>query len=194
LPTGDIVHSFAFQNIKLWEIPSEVLMQQKLSGLLPLLPLTREGKKREMVEQMISGLQLADKQDLLPLGYAFSALVFEQEIDQQWLKERFLSMEDILEESWAYREMVQKGLAKGLEQGLQKGLAKGLEQGLKQELQTLRTTLIRFVETHFPEQVPLAKQQVELTTTSAQLQQMLDELFVARTDNEVMKILLDLPK
>jgi hypothetical protein len=186
LPTGFTVHCFFFENIKLWEIPPEVLKQKNLPGLLPLLPLTKDGDRREVVEDMIESLQQAGKADLLPLGYALSALIFKGEGEEQWLKERFTIMEDILEESWAYQEMVQKGMVKGLEQGV--------KQGLQQGLQALRTTLIRFVETHFPDQVSLAKQQAGLLTTQAQLQEMLDKLFVARTGDEARKMLLDLPQ
>ena len=57
LPSGEIIHHFVFQNIKLWEIPPEVLLQQNLPGLLPLLPLTRGGNRREVVEQMFQSLE-----------------------------------------------------------------------------------------------------------------------------------------
>jgi len=150
----------------------------------------KEGKRREVVEDMIESLQQAGKADLLPLGYALSALIFKGEDEEQWLKERFTIMEDILEDSWAYQEMVQKGVAKGLKQGLERGTKRGLQRGL----QVLRTTLIRFVETHFPDQVVLAKQQAKLLTTQEQVQEMLDKLFVARTGDEAREMLLNLPK
>ena len=38
--------------------------------------------------------------------------------------------------------------------------------------------------------MPLARQQVALATTSQQLQEMLDKLFVAHADNEAKAILL----
>jgi hypothetical protein len=180
-PTGLTVHRFHFQNIKLWETPPEVLKEQKLPGLLPLLPLTKGGKSREVVEEMIECLQQSGKIDLLPLAYVFSAYTFDNGNEQQWLKERFEKMKDMLEENWAYREMVQWAETKALKQGLEQGL------------QALHTTLIRFVETHFPEQLSLAKQQVELTTTPSQVQEMLDKLFVARANEDVRNILLALP-
>jgi flagellar biosynthesis/type III secretory pathway protein FliH len=154
------------------------------------LPLTQEGKRLEVVEEAIQSLQQAGKDDLLPLLYAWSALIFNQGTEQQWLRERFKMMEDILEDSWAYQEMVQKGMNKGLEQGLQQGL----QQGLMKEMQALSAALIRFVETHFPDQLTLAKQQVELMTNSLQVQEMLDKLFVARTSSEVREILLSRPQ
>jgi predicted transposase/invertase (TIGR01784 family) len=186
LPTGFTVHRFLFQNIKLWEIPGEVLKQQKLPGLLPLLPLTQDGKRREVVEEMIQGLQQADKIDLLPIAYIFSAYTFIGENEQQWLTERFHIMKDFLEGNYAYQEMVKWAEEKSLKQGL--------EQGTQKMLQSLRTTSLRFVETHFPDQLSLAKQQVELITTPLQVQEMLDKLFVAHTDDEVKKILLDFPQ
>jgi predicted transposase YdaD len=186
MPTGLTVHRFFFQNIKLWEIPPEVFKQENLSGLLPFLPLTKGGKRLEVVDEMIESLQQAGKTDLLPLAYAISALTFKKKTERQWIKERFEKMEDILEESWAYQEMVQKGVAKGLKQGLEQGMQQGLEQGKKD----MEQTLLHFVELHFPDVVPLAKQQAAQATTSQQLQEMLDHLFVARTNHEAKAILL----
>jgi hypothetical protein len=210
LPTGLTVHRFFFENIKLWELPPEVLKEQKLAGLLPLLPLTKDGKRPEVVDEMIRCLQQTGKADLLPMAYALSALTFKKEDEQQWLKERFEIMKDILEESWAYQEMVQKGVAKGLEQGLKQGLERGLERGLKQGLKQgkqqgleqgkqqgleqgkkdMEHIVVRFVELHFPDLVPLARASAAKTTTSQQLQDMLDKLFVAHTDHEARAVLL----
>jgi flagellar biosynthesis/type III secretory pathway protein FliH len=132
---------------------------------------------------MIECLQQAGRADLLPLGYAFSALIYKEENERQWLKERFDTMEDILEGSWAYQEMIQKGETKGLERGLKQGLEQG-------KLQSLEEIVVRFVEIHFPDLVPLAKQQVRLATTSQQLQEMVDKLFVAHTNKEAKAVLL----
>jgi hypothetical protein len=174
LPTGLTVHRFVFQNIKLWEIPGEILKQQKLPGLLPLLPLTKEGNRREVIEEMIEGLQQAGKTDLLPLAYVFSAYTFDGENEQRWLIERFNAMKGSLEDNYAYREMV-----KWAE-----------EKSLKQAKKDMEQLVVRFVEIHFPDLVSLAKQEAAATITSQQLQEMLDRLFVAHTDNEAKAILL----
>jgi predicted transposase YdaD len=188
---------FVFQNIKLWEIPPEILLKQNLPGLLPLLPLTQEGNRREVVEEMIRSLEQVGKKNLLALGYAFAARMLAQEMDQRWLKEMFMSVENIFEGTWIYDEILQKGVAKGLEQGVKQGLEQGLEQGVKkgieQELQALSATLVSFVKAHFPDQLALAKQQVGLITTPSQAQEMLDKLFAARTNDEVREILFSLP-
>jgi predicted transposase YdaD len=108
-----------------------------------------------------------------------------------------MNIDDDFEESWFYQKILQKGVVEGMTKGMAKGMVegmtKGMEQGVKQELQVLRKTLIRFIETHFPDQLSLARQQVELMTTPSQIQEILDELFIARTNDDVGKILLALP-
>jgi predicted transposase YdaD len=185
LETGEIIHQFAFQNIQMWEIPPQVLFQQNLPGLLPLLPLTKAGNRREVVGQMIENLEQVGEKELLAVGFAIASLMFKEEPDQQWLQEIAMSMEYELEDTWFYKHIEQKGLTKGLEQGLQ--------QGLQQELQALRATLLSFVETHFPDQLTQASQQVAFTTTPSQVQDLLQKLFVAHTNDEVKQILLSLP-
>jgi predicted transposase YdaD len=176
LSDDEIVHHFVFQNIKLWEIAPETLLEQNLPCLLPLLPLTEEGNRREVVQQMFHRLQQADKKDLLAIGYRITVLMLK-EIDQQWLKEMFMSVENIFEGTWMYDEIHQKGVKQGLEQGLQ----------------AQRTLLLSFVKTHFPNELALANQQVGLIMTLPQAQELLDNLFVTRTDDEVKAILLSIP-
>ena len=43
LSSGRRIHNFDFDVVKLWEIPTEYFQKEGLIGLLPLLPLTREG-------------------------------------------------------------------------------------------------------------------------------------------------------
>ena len=183
-PTGFTVHQFHFRNIKLWEVPPEVLKQQNLPGLLPLLPLTKGAMNREGVEEMIGGLRQAGREDLLPLGYAFSALVFKQKNEHLWLKERFDRMREIFEDSWAYQEMVQQGVAQGLQQGLEQGLEKGLEKGLKQglkqgELQNQQRTLVEFVQVRFPVLTELAQRQAQLCQNVEALHTVTRQLYAA---------------
>jgi hypothetical protein len=46
LPNGQLTHSFSFKQIKLWEIEPEVFEQPQFVGLLPLLPLAKNGQNR----------------------------------------------------------------------------------------------------------------------------------------------------
>jgi hypothetical protein len=59
LPNGQLSQSFAFQQIKLWEIEPEVFEQPQFVGLLPLLPLTKNGQNRETVERMLRDIERA---------------------------------------------------------------------------------------------------------------------------------------
>jgi predicted transposase YdaD len=104
-----------------------------------------------------------------------------------------MSMDDVLEDTWFYQHILQKGLVRGQQQGLEQGLEQGKQEGLEQGVQALRTTLTRFVETHFPDQLALAQRQVEFIATPSQVQELLDKLFVARTTDEVRNVLLAIP-
>ncbi len=174
LPNGEVVHVFHFRIIKLWEISTEVLKQAGLEGMLPLLTLTKDGARHEVVEEMITGLHAAGKSDLLPLGYAFTALVFDNEADRDWLKRRFAVLRDVLEESWAYQEMKQQGLTEGLEKGKREALGR---------------TLMSFVQKRFPDVVPLAEKHIAVTKDPEVLQHIIDELFAVQTTEEARHVL-----
>lgn len=193
---GEEIHRFAYKNIFFWETPPEKLLSIGLEGMLPLLPLTKGAMQArdEIVGMMINGLREAHKEDVLALGYAFAGLVYETEADQQWLKRRFQMFHDILEGSWSYREMVQKGVDIGLEQGIEKGIEKGLEQGELRALNAVRPVLIHFVETRFPELTSLAKQQAERINKPELLSAVLDKLFIAQTIERAKQVLMEIDK
>ena len=91
-------------------------------------------------------------------------------------------LQDILEDSWAYQEMVAKGLQKGLEQGLQKGLEQGLEQGLqKGEVRGLREAIVDVVQERFPEITVLARKQVDTLEDPALLRRLIVKISTAQT-------------
>jgi predicted transposase YdaD len=189
LPNGEIIHYFMFHNIKLWEIPSEALLEQNLLGLLPLLPLTREGHQRETVEQMHHRLQQAGNTDFLAIGYLIAFYALTQEYEHQWLEEIFMENENILEGTPLGDRIHERGVIQGLERGLEQGR----EEGFEQVLQVQRASLLNFVKARFPAELVLANQQLGLIMTPFQAQALLDKLTVARTDDEVQAILLSLP-
>ena len=81
-PGKEVVHLFFFDTIKLWEIPGAFLKQDGLEGLLPLLPLTQDGVRYEVVDDMIASLEHAGKSHLLSLAFTFATLVFQSEKDR----------------------------------------------------------------------------------------------------------------
>ena len=193
LPTGKEIHRFYFVSIKLWELPREVFKKRQLEGLLPLLPLTSEGASREAVEEMITGLQASGNKDLLSLGYAFAALVLEETADKEWLKRRFKMLEDVLEESWAYREMVREAGLKALRQGREEGRKEAEERAEKRAeskmLRRERALLVRYIKTRFPEHLALARECAEAITSSAELDDVIVKLFSLQETDDVSSYL-----
>ena len=141
--------------------------------------------RNEIIEEMVEGLRT----DILALGYAFAGLVYTKESDRQWLKRRFVMFHDILESSWSYQEIIQKGMDQGLEAGKKQGLQEGLEEG---ELQALRSVLTRLVGKHFPALLSLAQQQVTRLTQPDLLNVLVDHLLEARNEEQARQILVDI--
>jgi predicted transposase YdaD len=206
IPGTGMGHHFTFQVIKLWEIAPEVAKQPGFEVLLPLLPLTKGGKNLETVDDMINELVARNRADLLGLGQFCAGLVFKDEISQQWLKERFDKVLDIIQESWVYQETLQKGreegrqqgleegLEKGRQQGLEKGLEEGLEKGLEKgrqqgALQTMQHMAIQIVATRFPEVEQFAKAIITMISDLHQLQMLTIELSVASSQEDARRLL-----
>lgn len=187
---GEVLHIFFYQNIFLWQVLPEELLQSGLAGLLPLLPLTKGAKEARdsVVTAMIDGLRQAGKEDILALGYTIAGLVYNAETDKEWLKRRFIMFEDFLEESWVYQEIVQKGIDKGLEQGIEQGI----EIGKKEAMNALRPTLVSVVEARFPELTDLARQQGERFTVPEMLSDVIGKLLKAQTIEQARQILMQL--
>jgi predicted transposase YdaD len=111
LPTEQEVLRFHYQSIELKALLPEEVIRTGLTGLLPLLPLTKNGARREIVETMFSRLLAAKKVDLVPIGYTLASLAFSREnpVDQDWLFRRFHEMHDILRETPIYQEILKEG-------------------------------------------------------------------------------------
>jgi predicted transposase YdaD len=145
--TDRSVQMFDFDVVKMWEIPTETLLSLDRLSLLPLLPLTREGLRREVIDRAIDLLMPRGEEphrNLLSLTYGFASLVFKQE-DQEWLQWRFDMLYDILRESPAFQRMAQEGKREGLEQGR----VEGLEQGRAEGLSMLREMAANLLVTRF---------------------------------------------
>ncbi len=72
LPNGREVLQFHYESVELGRLSTELLRRTGLAGLLPLLILTKDGATREVIEEVISGLQIAEKNELLPITRALS--------------------------------------------------------------------------------------------------------------------------
>ena len=195
------IHRFDFFNIKLWETPTEELMGPGPTGLLPLLPLTKEGDKREVVEEVVTKLlQVEDKEiqrNLLTITFTLSSLALDVQEDKTWLLRRFRMFQDIIRDTEIYQYIMHEGLEQGLEQGIkqgrEQGLEQGREQGIKQEkqeaLQRLRQMLIAFVQARYIELVPFATEQAEQINNVDVLNKLILNVGLAQNLEEVRRYL-----
>jgi predicted transposase YdaD len=197
-----MLHHFHFGVIKLWEVPSASLLEAGLPGLLPLLPLSREGKRRQTIDAMISGLcppGEAPNGGLLSIAYGLASLVFEERDEHEWLKRRFFMLEELLAESWVFREWREKALEEGLKQGLQQGEEKGRKEGRKEEreesllreIQRQRQILLAFVQARFPSLTQLTEERCKAFDNPEQLQTLILDVGLAQSEQEVRKCLFD---
>src|SRR6266851_548616 len=185
-PDGEEVHHFFFRVIELWEVAAEVLLQAGWPAVLPLVTLTKGGKRPEVVKEMIDRLASAEEYDLLAIAQVLGGLVFKTGPELEWFRKRFSMFQDILSESWVYQEIGQKYLEQGRE--------KGREEERQQELQRQRQTVIGFVQRRFPEITALAEQQTAKITNPETLQTVILELLDAQTIEEARQILLSVDK
>lgn len=181
LPDGLEVHRFQFGVIELAEIESEDLRSVGAKALLPLLPLTRNGKRHEVVDAAIASLsppgEVPDA-ELLVFTFEFASLVFTEEPDRHWLKRRFSVFNDILRETWVFQEIMQEGEEKGLKKGLDE----------------LRQTLLDVVQARFPELVFLARGQVAFIENPEVLRALIVKVSTAHTVEEAQQHLLEVGK
>src|SRR6266487_1116346 len=84
----------------------------------------------------------------------------------------FAMLEDILEESWTYKEIIKKGLEKGREEERQ------------QWVQEQHQTLLSFVQVRFPELASLAQQQTATINDPEVLHNLIVKLFSVQTADE----------
>ncbi len=184
-PDGKPIHRFAFTVIKLWEIPTAALVEEGNAGrvgMLPLLPLTREGKRREVVEQTLRFLAPEDqepKRELLALSRLFASLSLGDG-DQLWLSRRFAMLEDIFKDTYAYKEIAQRGREEGREEGHAEGRVEGFA-----------TSILTYVQMKFDDAQlsELARTRVAQINETDTLQQLFARLITLATAEEVRQVL-----
>jgi predicted transposase YdaD len=108
--------------------------------------------------------------------------VFKEEPELEWFKKRFNMFQDILSESWVYREIVEQGVEKGREEERQR------------RIQDQRTMLIGLIQFRFPELLALAKQQTDGITDPEVLPPVNSKLIAVQTIEEARQILLSVDK
>ncbi len=170
-PAGHEVLRFHFIVIKLWEIAAEEIIQTGLAGLLPLVPLTKDGGHHEIIDEVATKLATAQEYNLLEYARRFSSLVFKEGSDQEWLNRRFAMYRDILEDSWVVKEERREG-----------------------ELRGLHLAVLDVIQARFPEIAPYAKKQTESIDDTEVLRRLIVKMSTVQTAEEALQYLITLAK
>ncbi len=184
-PTGERVHHFWFKVIKLWEITVNEFKQTGLTGIFPLMVLAKDGKRPEVVEEIIQQIEADNSpsaHELLAVTYTLASLVFKKAADRNWLKRRFSVLDNhLFRDSWVYQELIQEGV----EKGLQEGIEKERQQRLKDQRQMLKT----LVQAHFPQLVAMAQRKANAIKKPDVLQTLVLNMVVAQTEEQARQLL-----
>lgn len=178
MPDGQQVMRLDYMNIKLWEISTDDLRRTGLIGLLPLLSLTKDGGKPEIVDEAIAVIEESEKDEakkanLLSITLTLAALAFEDQKDRDALRRRFQMYQDILHESEIYQMIMQEGVEK--------------ERLIQMEHQ--RRIILRIVQTKFPKLARLAIDQTNALTDPEKLEDLIVFMGLSQTEEEAHQYL-----
>ena len=191
IPSGQEVLRFHYLSIEFDKIVTEEIRRTGRVGLLPLMLLTRDGARHEVVEEIITRLEAAKQYNLLSITELLASLVYKSEADQEWLERTFAMLKDRLQNTPAYQRILKEGRERGLEEGLEQGLEKGRQEALRQELQRQREILHDIIQGRFPKIVRQAKKQADAIKDPAVLKRLIISMVKISTAEEAKQLLLD---
>lgn len=166
LPSERVFMWFDYVSIELAKIPTDELRQTGLIGLLPLLILTKEGATHQVMQEVVTRLEAAEKIESLAVTKLLAELVFTNDEDQQWIERIFAMHNDVLRQTPTYQKLLKEGREEGLE--------------------ALRQTLVDVVQGRFPELAALAQKQVENTGDTELLHHLIVKVSTAQTMQEAV--------
>jgi hypothetical protein len=176
LRNGEEYQRFYYTVIEMANISARQLLHMGLHGLYPLILLAQGGTEPEVVREMVTDLTEARELELLALAYTFGGLAPGSEAYEAWFKRSFAMLDDILEDSWTYQEI----------------LNKGREKERQHLIRGQRETLLSFVRKHFPELSAFAELRVENMKNTDALQHLLNQLlFEVQTAEEAKQAIID---
>lgn len=203
LPTGAHVLEFAYTHIEIGALSQADILATKQVGLLPFIPLTRDGATRASVQQVLTTLESTHNRDLELVGFALASMVLKRTnpLDWDWLQRRFERMQDILRDTPIFQQIFAEGLNEGRNEGRMKGLTEGLSEGRKEGLSegqmkgiliARRETLARIVRRRFPQLQAVAEEQALRVTDPELLDDVIVELSDLRDEQEAAYLLRSL--
>jgi len=180
---NEVIHSFNFNSVELYNIPIDELKQRGGLGALPLWPLAHNSAKQEVVEEVIHDIQhledTTERNDLLGMSLAFASLAFKREEDQFWLVRRFAMLDDILNETPFVKYLEERGEKRGEERGEKEGRESAFKQ-----------TLHSVLAARFPELLTLAQEQTRDLKDTDRLNLLIVQISVAQTAEEARQHIL----
>jgi hypothetical protein len=175
LRRGEEYQRFYYTVIEMANISARQLLQMGLHGLYPLILLAQGGTEPEIVREMVTDLTEARELELLALAYTFGGLAPGSEAYESWFRRSFAMLDDILEDSWTYQEIIKKGQ----------------EKERHQQIHEHRSTLLNFVHMRFPELIDFAEPYVETIKDTTVLLALLNQLFTVQTAEEAKQAIID---
>jgi hypothetical protein len=140
---GSVTNDFHYTVIEIANLTAGELRAFGEPGLLPLLPLTKDGASREVAEEMFVELQVVGNLDLLQIGQMIASLAFGEARpkDQEWVLRRYREMYDRLQETPVYKEMTRLATEKARAEALkeaEKARAEVLKEAEKARVEVLK--------------------------------------------------------
>ncbi len=178
---GSEVLRFHYHVIKFWEMPAELILANDWEGLLPLLPLAKDGKKPSLIQAMVEKLATNENKELLALAQMVGGLVFTQSDELEQFERSFAMLKDILKESRTAQKIHNEGHAEGRAEEHEKALA------------ITRATATREIQTRFPESLSMIQPLIEQLTDLAILNQLLIKIGAVQTGAELLHFLQQSP-
>lgn len=188
VPSGHEVLIFRFVNVELSKLTVGELLQLHLVGLLPLLPLTKDGENRNMVKRMFQEIESAEgieekaRKDLELIGYTLASLVFKRnnKTELDWLIRSFREMHEILRDTPIFQEILQEGREEGREAGLEQG-----------RLEEARDMLLVMINARFPRLKKIAREQIQQIEDVQVLRQLAFQIVATQKLNDAKQYLLN---
>jgi hypothetical protein len=136
------------------------------------------GLCRESIEQVIAQLNPVGgppKVGALSLAYTLAMLEYTNVDDLDWLRRSFAMfgdvLDDMIKDSWVYKEWTQEATEQGVMQGMQQAL-------------------VSMVQIRFAPLASLAKERSALLKTPEELQDLIVQIVLAQDEKDVLRLLL----
>ncbi len=184
---------FHYNSLKMWDVYTEELLRLGHAALYPLLPLTKDGATRQIVDQMFTllsaeeHLSTEERRDLELVGFGLASGIFsksQQFDDLAWLERKYGNMYDILRETPFYQWVTRDARAEGLTEGRVQGRAEG-------QISTARKFTLNIIRKHFPTLLPVAEKRIDEINSLSQLEHLANDLLGAQQLEQARQILFD---